>query len=303
MGYDRFGYDIYTCEVPSESNYIFVELCEYIGDGILKLRGEPVWQYVPDFKWNLVRANMGPSTLYDHLVSQDMSQQDIGGQQQNGPAYLKTVVCQVLDIASHDLSEDVPFTAYGLDSLSASALSYALAPIMRISQIQLLSDLRLRDLQQHIQAEQQQPASTTRSDPPSTVGASLSPAPYASSEPAIQEMLRLVEKFGNGFPAADTGICGTVAPDARKIVLVTGTTGSLGAHMLVRLLQCTDVNIVYAFLRKHDGVTSSMDRQKAALRSRGLDDIVLQSDKLVILEGDLATECLGLRSDLYNEVS
>ncbi|TFY55679.1 hypothetical protein EVJ58_g8093 [Rhodofomes roseus] len=49
------------------------EVCERIGDMLLKLREGPLWQYIPDFDWNIVRKYNGPSPLFDHLAVQASS--------------------------------------------------------------------------------------------------------------------------------------------------------------------------------------------------------------------------------------
>ena len=61
---------------------------------------------------------------------------------------LKDVVCSVLDIDPAEFSNNVPLTSYGLDSLSAASLSHALEPGLKISQLRLLADLTLIDLEQ-----------------------------------------------------------------------------------------------------------------------------------------------------------
>ena len=138
----------------------FLELCEYIGDGIRKLRDHPVGEYIPSFDWNAVHANMGPSTMYAHLVDEDF----ISGHTDNEQSIsLEGTICKVLNIDQSDFSPDVPFTAYGLDSLSAATLSHALSPLIRVSQIQLLADLNLRQLEERVNTQFQKehrPATT-----------------------------------------------------------------------------------------------------------------------------------------------
>lgn len=111
----------------------------------MKLRDGPVWQYLPDLDWDQVQVNFGSSALYDDLVTQAPAAEagpllpvdDLG-------TNIHGIICEVLDIDPQDLSMDVPLTSYGLDSLSAAALSHALLPYMEISQLQLLADVTLR---------------------------------------------------------------------------------------------------------------------------------------------------------------
>ncbi|KAI0749982.1 hypothetical protein C8Q80DRAFT_660233 [Daedaleopsis nitida] len=126
------------------------DLCDCIGDGIRKLNDGPVWQYIPDLDWKAVRDNMGPSPLYDHLVPADATAE--AQPVTDKKASLSQIVCRVLDLKEADISIDVPLTTYGLDSLSAAALSFALRPLLSVSQVQLLADLAIKDLQARMES-------------------------------------------------------------------------------------------------------------------------------------------------------
>ena len=62
------------------------------------------------------------------------------------------VVIKLLEFEPAEFSANVPFTAYGLDSLSAARLAFVLRPYVTISQLQLLSDISLHDLETRIEA-------------------------------------------------------------------------------------------------------------------------------------------------------
>ena len=61
------------------------------------------------------------------------------------------VVCRVLDLNPDEISIDVSLTLYGLDSVSASALSLALRLLLVISQVQLLADVTIKQLQSRLE--------------------------------------------------------------------------------------------------------------------------------------------------------
>ena len=103
-----------------------------------------MWQYIPDLDWKTVRENIGPSPMYDHLVPADAVASDEPAVDKN--TSLTQTVCRVLDLNAEEISIDVPLTTYGLDSLSAAALSFALRPLLAVSQVQLLADLTIKDL-------------------------------------------------------------------------------------------------------------------------------------------------------------
>jgi acyl transferase domain-containing protein/aryl carrier-like protein len=121
------------------------ELCQYLGDAICKLKDAPVWEYIPYLSWNAVCASLGNSPMYAHYVTDEGKTEGLLGEATG--ASIKEIVCNILNVAPEDLSADVPFTTYGLDSLSAASLAHALTHLVRISQIQLLADVTLRKLE------------------------------------------------------------------------------------------------------------------------------------------------------------
>lgn len=84
----------------------------------------------------------------------------------------------------------------------------------------------------------------------------------------------------------------TVASSGRMVVLLTGSTGGLGSHILEILLALPSVERVYAFNRR--GRTPASERQRDGFLDRALDLKLLSSDKLIYLEGDTTKEDLGL---------
>ena len=89
---------------------------------------------------------MGPSYLYDHLVPKK-AEQSLTDWCEDMATSLLEIVCRILALKAEEISIDVPLTTYGLDSLSAAALSFALRPLLVVSQVQLLVDVTIRDLQ------------------------------------------------------------------------------------------------------------------------------------------------------------
>jgi len=93
-------------------------------------------------------------------------------------------------------------------------------------------------------------------------------------------------------------------PD-KRVILVTGTTGSLGSQLLVDLLCDESVEKAYTFNRPALGPNgqSIFARHKERFVDRGLDVNLLVSEKLVLIEGKAAAPNLGLSEALYAEVS
>lgn len=83
--------------------------------------------------------------MFNHLIAKDAEIPE-GGDEANDDSVTQ-IVCRVLDLKENEVSVDVPLTKYGLDSLSAVALSFALRPIVPITQVQLLADVTIKDIE------------------------------------------------------------------------------------------------------------------------------------------------------------
>jgi Male sterility protein len=84
------------------------------------------------------------------------------------------------------------------------------------------------------------------------------------------------------------GTNGTVHQDEKRAVLVTGTTGALGAHLLETLLLDSTVDEVFA-LNRHPRSAKAEQivlRQKAVFDKRGISRELLESPKLTFVDAD-----------------
>ena len=248
----------------------------------------PFWQYIPDLDWALVRKYMGSSPLYEHLV--DSSTEDGAAHTSNAGKSMLDTVLELLDVESSEFCSDVPFTAYGLDSLSAARLSFALHPFVAVSQLQLLSDISLNDLHARIEKSQQQSGEDVAGAP--------SPQQNDTKNEG-SEMEKLIAKYTNAFPKHTSS--GMLSAD--EVVLITGTTGAIGTSMLAQLAEVSSVARIYAFNRtsSHDSSTLR-ERQAASLKGRGYDAKILDRGTIVLVEGDQSKYDLGISSHLYEEV-
>jgi hypothetical protein len=104
---------------------------------------------------------------------------------------------------------------------------------------------------------------------------------------------RMIAKYSEGLEAATN-------PDGKTVILLTGSTGGLGSHILEILLRLSSVERVYAFNRR--GKRPVSERQREAFLDRALDVTLLSTDKLVFLEGDTAKEDLGLPPHIFTAV-
>ncbi|KAL8954925.1 MAG: hypothetical protein Q9183_006868, partial [Haloplaca sp. 2 TL-2023] len=81
----------------------------------------------------------------------------------------------------------------------------------------------------------------------------------------------------------------------QHVVILTGATGSLGAHLLSKLSSLPSVSRVYCLIRGVD----PLSRLHEALQDRKLD---CDSSKTIALTSDLSQPSLGLNSSTYAEI-
>lgn len=118
----------------------------------------------------------------------------------------------------------------------------------------------------------------------------------------IAEMEGLVRKYCATFPShhprAHQG-----PPILGDVVLLTGSTGFLGSHILKDLVEAPQVVRVYTLNRRDmKNKRSAKARHFSSFSDRGLDTSILSSDKIVFLEGDTASQYLGLGPDIYRQL-
>ncbi|KAK7452697.1 Mycolipanoate synthase [Stygiomarasmius scandens] len=137
------------------------DICQYLGDGIRKMKRKSFWLYIPPFNFNLVKENLGASDLFAHLVTEEASSVSGLTGKATTDVTPKDIILKVLDIDEEDFEAKVPLVAYGLDSLLASKLSVLLRRWTPITQLQLLADLSFDDIMSRIESSAAANANTT----------------------------------------------------------------------------------------------------------------------------------------------
>nr|WGM49229.1 carboxylic acid reductase [Boreostereum vibrans] len=129
--------------------------------------------------------------------------------------------------------------------------------------------------------------------------ASDSASSHSIEEAKILAMQSMLETYASSFPSHSAR--GTApAASVDEIVLLTGTTGRLGAHLLAQLLEKKSVARVYALNRA--GVGNIEERQRATFDSWGLDVGLLRGDKVKLVEADFSKKDLGVGEGLFAEM-
>ncbi|KAJ8093219.1 putative NRPS-like protein biosynthetic cluster [Marasmius tenuissimus] len=88
---------------------------------------------------------------------------------------------------------------------------------------------------------------------------------------------------------------------SKKVVLLTGSTGSLGSHVLSSLIEDSDVQHIHVLIRSL-GQSDVVLRQRESFERRGLDPAVILDGKVTLLEGDLANARLGLADSAFESI-
>ncbi|CAA7270507.1 unnamed protein product [Cyclocybe aegerita] len=263
------------------------DMIRWFDDAMVRFQhGQRIVRYVPDLNWEALERTQGMPRLGMHLLADQVLEvsDDVDDSER-----MTEVIKNVLAVPAADFSPDVPLTAYGIDSLSASRLSFLLRPFVEVTQIQLLADIALNDLVRLSQANVEVVQEQTTSKP-------------AQSRNKADLMTEMLAKYSAGLEASTSVSSSTSSAPSEEVVLITGTTGTLGANVLEKLLENPSVKLVYALNRVSQNSTSLSDRQEAVFVRQGLDASPLESGKLVLLEGDLAEDHFGLSAEREDEL-
>ena len=113
-----------------------------------------------------------------------------------------------------------------------------------------------------------------------------------------------VRKMTDGFaegvkPASST--TPSAGSSQGHTVIVTGATGSLGAHIVQNLANRSDVSRIVC-LNRRSRQQDAQERQLASLTKKGIKLTQEKLDKLTILETDMFKPSLGLPTDIYENL-
>ncbi|KEP48039.1 putative acetyl-CoA synthetase-like protein [Rhizoctonia solani 123E] len=114
---------------------------------------------------------------------------------------------------------------------------------------------------------------------------------------ALDSMRAMVQKYDSNWPCLVNP--GLEQVDKERVVL-TGTTGALGSHLLAQLLESDKVEKVWAMNRK--STKDNQERAIASFEDKLLDVALLKSEKLVFVDVDLEDPKLGLCDEVYDEI-
>ncbi|KAJ7174132.1 acyl transferase domain-containing protein [Mycena crocata] len=270
------------------------EMLLWLNDALGKFQqGARFQKYIPNLDWDAEHRTHGMARLGAHLLQNLTRDGTAETQVETEPILVKAsrIIRNLLNVSEDDFSVDVPLTSYGVDSLSAARLSFTLRPILEVTQLQLLADNSLADL---VNKFSEFPQNSTILQ-----GSKIS-GPRSTGDSALMD--ELVHKFMTTIShLPKRTVLDHDAPHAHT-VLLTGSTGALGCHLLAHLLARDDIQHVYALNRSIAGGDILIDRQAAALKIQGLAPALAHSEKLTLIVGDLCADEFGIPSERFHEL-
>ena len=119
----------------------------------------------------------------------------------------------------------------------------------------------------------------------------------------IGDMLDAIAPLGSFSRYLDVTPRSTHGELEGAVLFITGTTGSLGAAMLAGCVERREIQKIYAFNRVSKDGKTLLDRQKSSFSTLGYPPSLALSEKIVLVEGTITEESLGIHVELEKEVS
>jgi thioester reductase-like protein len=195
---------------------------------------------------------------------------------------------QSMTSQSDELSEDMDLFSYGVDSIACMQLRARLKRLIPDYQqdlpMSVIEDCgTIRRLTEYVLRKRH-----GESD--------------ADNEDEERVMLDLVKQYGT-FEGTSTSNQpnGHDVGKKHEVVVLTGATGALGAHILDLLLKSKNVETIYCLVRGADE-HAARERVSKALQQRGLADLP-NSNKVQVVRAQLSDSHLGLSRVVYDHLA
>jgi Male sterility protein/Phosphopantetheine attachment site len=213
-----------------------------------------------------------------------------------------------VDVTSSPEGDSVDFFEVGMDSLQATRLRRALQNALRSSNLaSAASELPLDFVFQNSSLDKLTYAVAYIML--GTNGRSVDNAPLDRESRRIDEMLKMVERYVDEIKIYSSLVSAAHARPANsitrrasahtKVVLLTGSTGSLGCMLLSQFMTDSTIDKIFCLNRPRDDVH---DYQVKAMQKRGIAMKEGEWHKVVFLGANASQANLGLDAGQYEDV-
>lgn len=117
--------------------------------------------------------------------------------------------------------------------------------------------------------------------------------------PSTEDITAMIQKYNPNLPEFPSHV--HASSESNVVVLMTGSTGNIGSHILASALSNRRISRIYTLHRKNATLTPH-ECLLDAFRKRGLPVGLLDDSRLVCTVGDVVHPTLGLESTQYSEV-
>ncbi|KAJ7468444.1 male sterility protein-domain-containing protein [Mycena latifolia] len=207
----------------------------------------------------------------------------------DAPASLNFVRRVVAEVMLEMPGDDEDIFQHGCDSLQATWIRNSILHALRNSQRVDIKAVPNNFVYSH-------PTLRLLADLLTQLASGLTSEPEDISRRA-DAMQAMVHKYAKEFPEHHA----TSEVPNTEVVLVTGTTGAFGSHIIGQLLALPDISAVFV-LNRPSADSSIQERQHTSFVANGIDPQLLESPKLKLLEGDLNASALGLSGEEFSAI-
>ncbi|CAE7178027.1 hypothetical protein HRS9139_03087 [Pyrenophora teres f. teres] len=207
------------------------------------------------------------------------------------PQYLIKLI-QSMTGQRSELSEDMDLFSYGVDSIACMQLRTRLRRLIPSFEGQLPMSVvedcgTIRRLTNYVLRKRHRESDLGEED----------------EEKTMMDLVKRYGTFESSQTHAETSTNGTLVKNEDvEVVVLTGATGALGAHILHLLQKKPDVEAIYCLVRGADE-HAARERVRKALEQRGLTNpgsSDMLDDKIKVIPSQLGEERLGLNDETYN---
>lgn len=235
---------------------------------------------------------------YEQVIERAYEQLSVGGGAEVADVEVSRFIADLIEgvvLKSKRLAEEDDLFAYGVDSVACMQIRYGLNQLLP----QTSSELPLSVVED---------CGTVKKLSEFIIKLRRGES-YEDSEDEHQMMLDLAEKYSNFEEScSDTTVAvhgGVHGTDRLDVVVLTGATGALGAHILHLYRKSEKTSKIFCLARGSDE-HAVRERVSKALTRRGLSGLNSAStgnEKVVVLQSQFGEANLGLSNETYNKIA